>query len=125
LFQNNRHDANVAYRFDVPNGTYQVRLRFAEIYAPTFGVGRRIFNVASGALSLSFSSVVSQPAVSAIEIIATGAGAASATPTSTATATPTLTPTPGAMPTAPPAGAIIRRIRAGNSSTYTDMQGNV
>src|SRR6266542_2770695 len=45
LFQANRHAPAFGYRFDVPNGSYQVRLRFAEIYSGAFGVGRRVFNV--------------------------------------------------------------------------------
>src|SRR6266545_5091323 len=44
LFQANRHAPAFGYRFDVPNGSYQVRLRFAEIYSGAFGVGRRVFN---------------------------------------------------------------------------------
>jgi Malectin domain len=45
LFQTNRHGMGFGYRFDVPNGAYQVRLRFAEIYPAAFGTGRRTFNV--------------------------------------------------------------------------------
>lgn len=45
LYQTARHGVSFDYRFDVPNGNYQVRLRFAEIYSPDFGVGRRIFSV--------------------------------------------------------------------------------
>ncbi len=45
LFQANRHAPAFGYRFDIPNGSYQVRLRFAEIYSGAFGVGRRVFNV--------------------------------------------------------------------------------
>lgn len=33
------------YSFNVPNGTYQVRLHFAENYAPLFSVGQRVFDV--------------------------------------------------------------------------------
>jgi hypothetical protein len=33
------------YSFTVPNGTYQVRLHFAETYSGNFGVGRRVFDV--------------------------------------------------------------------------------
>ncbi|HEY3057907.1 MAG TPA: malectin domain-containing carbohydrate-binding protein [Chloroflexota bacterium] len=46
LFQTNRHAGSFAYQFDVPNGAYQVRVRFAEIYPGAFGIGRRVFNVA-------------------------------------------------------------------------------
>src|SRR5262245_3104259 len=45
LFQANRHAQSFRYQFDVPNGAYQVRLRFAEIYPSAFGIGRRVFNV--------------------------------------------------------------------------------
>ncbi len=42
LYQSERHSMN-SYKFDVPNGTYHVTLKFAEIYynAP----GERVFNV--------------------------------------------------------------------------------
>jgi hypothetical protein len=33
------------YRFDVPSGTYDVELRFAEIYSPIAEPGRRVFDV--------------------------------------------------------------------------------
>jgi hypothetical protein len=33
------------YRFDVPNATYEVELRFAEIYAPVDEPGKRVFDV--------------------------------------------------------------------------------
>jgi hypothetical protein len=135
LFQNNRHDTSLTYRFDVPNGNYQVRLRFAEIYPSAFAVGRRVFNVAlggtqvlgnldvfalvgantaldqtfnstvsSGALIVSLTSVASQPAVNAIEVIALGAAGPTSTPTSTATPTPTPTQA-AATPTATPTQA--------------------
>jgi hypothetical protein len=35
-----------AYSFDVPNGTYEVTLMFAELYAGITGPGKRLFNVA-------------------------------------------------------------------------------
>ena len=54
LFRSNRHSISFDYRFDLPNGNYQVRLRFAEIYPSAFGVGRRVFNVSiQGTLVLS------------------------------------------------------------------------
>jgi hypothetical protein len=46
LYRTNHHDTTFEYRFDVPNGNYQVRLRFAEVYPPSFGPNRRVFNVA-------------------------------------------------------------------------------
>ena len=43
----------MTYSFAVPNGTYQVRLHFAENYAPNFGVGLRVFDVqVEGALAI-------------------------------------------------------------------------
>ena len=49
LYQSERWDAKSApelqYNFDVPNGTYIVRLHFAENYAPNFGRMRRVFDV--------------------------------------------------------------------------------
>jgi hypothetical protein len=45
LLRANRHAAAFGYRFDVPNGVYQVRLRFAEIYPGSFVAGARVFNV--------------------------------------------------------------------------------
>jgi len=42
LFQSERYNMT-AYRFDVPNGDYQVTLNFAEIYY--FSDGRRVFSV--------------------------------------------------------------------------------
>jgi len=46
LYQTERYKgAAYSYRFDVPNGLYQVTLKFAEIYPPTCNLGARIFNV--------------------------------------------------------------------------------
>jgi predicted phage tail protein len=49
LYRTERWDAPTApamtYSFTVPNGTYQVRLHFAENYAPLFNVGQRVFDV--------------------------------------------------------------------------------
>ena len=49
LYRTERWDAPSApamtYSFSVPNGTYQVRLHFAENYAPLFAVGQRVFDV--------------------------------------------------------------------------------
>lgn len=115
-----------AYRIGVPNGTYRVQLRFAEIYwdAP----GKRIFSVRAegrpfvtnldliartgaknkafsltrtvpvtdGMLSLTFSAKVDQPKVSAISV--TPAPAAAPTPTNPPTATPPATTPPTTTP---------------------------
>jgi fibronectin type 3 domain-containing protein len=50
LYRTERWDAatapEMAYSFTVPNGTYTVRLHFAEIWSGGQAVGRRMFNVA-------------------------------------------------------------------------------
>ena len=38
-------DPALAYTFAVPNGTYNVRLHFAEIYSGTKGAGLRVFDI--------------------------------------------------------------------------------
>lgn len=43
LYQDQRYSANLAYRFLVPNGSYEIGLRFAEIYFEAPGL--RAFNV--------------------------------------------------------------------------------
>jgi len=49
LYQNQRYDAaggsELQYEFPVPNGTYLVRLHFAENYEPNFHAGKRTFDV--------------------------------------------------------------------------------
>jgi hypothetical protein len=49
LYQNQRYDvaggSELRYEFPVPNGTYLVRLHFAENYEPNFHVGKRTFDV--------------------------------------------------------------------------------
>ncbi len=49
LFRTERWDDGSApelqYSFNVPNGSYQVKLHFAENYAPLFAVGKRVFGV--------------------------------------------------------------------------------
>ena len=97
LYQSERYGA-VNYNWTVPNGTYQVALKFAEIYFTQ--AGQRVFNVAingqtvlsnfdilsqtapntaldktftvnvtNGAITVAFTAVVSNPKVSAIEIV--------------------------------------------------------
>jgi hypothetical protein len=97
LYQSERY-GNINYNFNVPNGTYQVTLKFAEIYFTQ--AGKRVFNVAingqtvlsnfdilaqtapnsaldktfsvnvtNGTISIAFASVVENPKVSAIQII--------------------------------------------------------
>ena len=49
LYQTERWDPAAVpalrYSFALPNGSYEVRLHFAENYTPNFGVGRRVFDV--------------------------------------------------------------------------------
>jgi hypothetical protein len=49
LYRSYRWDSlsapEMVYSFPVPNGGYQVKLHFAEMYEPLFAVGRRIFDV--------------------------------------------------------------------------------
>ena len=49
LYRTERWDAagapELSYAFTVPNGSYLVRLHFAENYSGAFGVGRRVFSV--------------------------------------------------------------------------------
>jgi Tol biopolymer transport system component len=49
LYQTERWDPpaspELRYNVAVPNGSYLVRLHFAETFAPNFGVGRRVFDV--------------------------------------------------------------------------------
>ena len=57
LYRSERWDPGSApeltYAFTVPNGSYQVRLHFAENYSGAFGVGRRVFDVqVEGALAI-------------------------------------------------------------------------
>jgi hypothetical protein len=101
LYQSERwNDAPFQYQYAVPNGTYQVNLKFAEIYYTQ--AGQRVFNVAlngqqvltsfdplaaagapntavdksfpvsvtGGQITILFSPVVSTPKISAIEIVA-------------------------------------------------------
>lgn len=98
LYETVRYGAHT-YHFDVPNGSYLVKLKFAEIYFDT--AGKRIFNVAingqtvlanfdifaesgaalsaydrqfdlnveSGGIDIEFSPVLENPSVNAIEIL--------------------------------------------------------
>jgi len=47
LYKTQRYGAggSFGYRFDVPNGRYQVELRFAEIYSTLDEAGERVFDV--------------------------------------------------------------------------------
>jgi hypothetical protein len=127
LYQSERWGMS-AYRFDVPNGTYQVKLKFAEIFWSN--PGQRLFDVRiegvtalsnldlvatvgryyaydsvstvtvyDGRLDIEFSATVNYPKVSAIEVVSVGAPV-------------TGTPAP-----------YVRRVNAGGPS-YTDVYGN-
>ena len=152
LFQNNRHDTSVSYRFDVPDGTYQVRLRFAEIYPNSFGVGQRVFNVSIGgtvvlqnfdvfaragadtALDESFTSTVTNSAltitfsavVSMPEVNAIeviATGSAAQTGTASPTPTATATATASATPTATPTATTTASPAATATATSTATPG--
>ena len=49
LYQTERYDLSdsteLAYAFTVPNGSYEVKLHFAEVYGSTSGTGKRVFDV--------------------------------------------------------------------------------
>jgi beta-glucanase (GH16 family) len=54
LYQDQRYGASFNYSFNVPAGSYQVTLKFAETYSGDFAKGDRVFNVAiNGATVLS------------------------------------------------------------------------
>ncbi|MEM1305074.1 MAG: malectin domain-containing carbohydrate-binding protein, partial [Planctomycetota bacterium] len=104
IFQSERWDnrggQEMAWDFDVAAGTYEVRLYFAEIHAPGFKNGWRVFDVmiegatvldnydvfadvgantgvmksfvvtSDGNLDIDFGHVVQNPAIKAIEVLA-------------------------------------------------------
>ncbi len=45
LYDTQRYGTDFSYTFNVPSGTYQVSLLFAETYSGDFGTGDRVFNV--------------------------------------------------------------------------------
>jgi hypothetical protein len=133
LYQSERWNAGpLQYRFTVPNGTYTVRLKFAEIYFT--GPGQRIFNVVvngqvfdasfdpfaaagaaytavdrsytvsvtGGQVAIDLNPVVQNPKISAIEILASGDA-----------------PAPAPLP-----GFTTIRVNAGGAA-YTDSAGQV
>jgi hypothetical protein len=132
LYQTERWGMS-AYRFDVPNGSYQVTLKFAEIFWSS--PGQRLFDVriegttvlsnfdmvavagklraidrtftvqvSDGRLDIDFAPRVNYPKVSAIEVVPLGQ---LPTPTSTATV---------------PSAAYTLRLRAGGTFNYPDTQ---
>jgi O-glycosyl hydrolase len=46
LYDTQRYGTSFSYSFNVPAGTYQVTLKFAETYSGDFAAGDRVFNVA-------------------------------------------------------------------------------
>jgi len=136
LYQSERYGASLQYRFNVPNGTYSVNLKFAEIFMTQRG--QRVFNVAingtpvltnfdiiaaagaqytaihkpftvsttTGAITIQFTAVVNYAKISAIEIVP---GAATA-------------PTP--PPVSPPPAASAIRVNVGGP-VYSDSSGNL
>ena len=145
LYQSHRWwNGNGSYKVTVPNGTYQVGLRFAEIYAPAI-IGSRVFDVRlEGAIvrsnvdvmsavgkykayDLTFSNVVVSDGVLNLDLMRrAGSPAVSGIEivtqqqpewAATATPSPTLTATA-------PAGSTLYRVNAGGDA-YMDVQGNV
>lgn len=52
LYQSERYDSSpngdsLLYSFDLPNGTYEVKLHFAEVWAGASGVGLRVFDISA------------------------------------------------------------------------------
>ena len=151
LYQSERY-AMTAYQFTVPNGPYQVTLKFAEIYQFAY-LGGRVFDVKiegatvlanldiykqagvnrakdftfstqvnDGLLDISFVSKAGSPKINAIAITSPGGGSSS-------TATPTApggtaTNTPTATPTSDPSSppTYAMRVNAGGPA-YTDSNG--
>lgn len=61
IFRSERYGSKFSYEIDVPNGSYQVSLLFAEIYSGTMAVGARVFHV----------DIQGQPALEDFDIYAT------------------------------------------------------
>lgn len=60
LYQSERF-GNLGYKFDLPNGRYNVTLHFAEIYSGTSGPNQRIFNVSiEGAQVLTYYDIAAE-----------------------------------------------------------------
>jgi hypothetical protein len=123
LYQNERY-GNFTYEFPEPNGTYNVTLKFAEIYWTA--EGNRVFNVrlegqqvlsnfdifaeagganraidkvfqatvSDGSLSLQFQTVVDNAKIGSIEIVPASGPVPSPSPTQTATPSPSPKPSP-------------------------------
>ncbi len=147
LYQTQRYGNPFSYTFNVPAGSYQVTLKFAETYWTA--AGQRVFNVAingstvltnfdifatAGGANIAVDKVFSNisPSNGTITINFGPVSADNAviqaiqivpqavftnTPTATATLTPTATSTP--LP------QTVWRVGAGNASAYTDKSGNV
>lgn len=142
-------DKSFGYKFTLPNGNYQVTLKFAETYVG--GTGERVFSVyandrpviadldvykeaggkykaidktfpvsvSNGSLSLNFTSSVEDPFVSALEI-----APVVATPTTPTTPTQPTTPTAPTNTTTTISGTSgVIRFNAGGPS-YTDSNRN-
>jgi hypothetical protein len=142
LYQTERYGAS--YLFAVPNGTYTVVLKFAELFFG--GVGQRIFDVkingqvvlanfdiiaaagrdnravdrqftvqvANGQISIQFTDIVEKGKINAIEILQIGTSAPQA---------PAPSPVPAPAPEPPASTFTPIRVNAGGEA-YTDSQGN-
>jgi hypothetical protein len=123
LYQSERWGMS-EYKFDVPNGQYQIELRFAEIYENA--VGRRVFDILiegssaayhldvfaaaggrykaydrafiaavnDGQLNIGFANVVGAAKISALRVTLLPPPTPTASATPPQTATPTISPTP-------------------------------
>ncbi len=61
LYDTQRYGSSFSYSFNVPAGSYQITLKFAETYSGDFATGDRVFNVAvNGTTALSNLDVYSQ-----------------------------------------------------------------
>jgi hypothetical protein len=123
--------------YPVPNGTYDVTLRFSELSYSTIGKRKmnvRIENqlvlpnldvfalagknaaldrtfsvtVTDGSLDITFTKVADNPMIAAIEIIPTGGAGVTPIPTISATPTASATATRTPTPTAPTSGTVTR-----------------
>jgi beta-glucanase (GH16 family) len=150
LYDTQRYGASFNYVFNVPAGSYQATLKFAETYSGDYGAGDRLFNVsingtqvlsnfdifakvgANAALDEIFNNIA--PSGGAITIQFTGAGGSDpiavieaiavipqpATPTPTNTSTNTPTQTPTLTATSTPTNTATHTSTALSTSTFTN-----
>lgn len=145
LYQSERYNMN-AYRFDAPNGRYQVTLKLAELYYSTPGFrvfdvkveGQTVFaavdalrlagardaaadlsatiDVNDGQMTIEFTNKLNAAAVNAIEVVSLSTAPATATPTVTSAAA---TATRTATPAAATATATRTSVAPAPTATFT------